>query len=72
VLFVLGLVFVPMLVFASRLAAAKRVGLLEYGALAMRYVQEFDAKMAARRSPSRPALRRERGPAVARRPRQLL
>jgi len=39
-LFVLG----PLCVFAPRLAQVKRQGLLEYGALANRYVREFDAK----------------------------
>jgi len=34
----------PMLVFAPKLAAAKRAGLREYGALAQRYVREFDGK----------------------------
>lgn len=34
----------PMLVFAPTLAAAKREGLREYGALAQRYVREFDQK----------------------------
>jgi len=34
----------PMLVFAPKLAAAKRAGLHEYGALAQRYVREFDGK----------------------------
>jgi hypothetical protein len=34
----------PMLVFAPKLAAAKRTGLREYGTLAQRYVREFDAK----------------------------
>ena len=34
----------PLLVFAPRIAQAKRTGLLEYGALAQRYVREFDAK----------------------------
>ena len=41
------LVFVvlgPMLVFAPKLAAAKRAGLREYGTLAERYVREFDQK----------------------------
>jgi hypothetical protein len=37
-------VFGPFLVFAPRLAAAKRKGLDEYGRLAERYVREFDAK----------------------------
>ena len=39
-LFVLG----PLLVFAPRLAAAKRTGLREYGTLAKRYTDEFDHK----------------------------
>ena len=39
-LFVLG----PLLVFAPRLAAAKRNGLREYGMLAKRYTDEFDHK----------------------------
>jgi hypothetical protein len=34
----------PLLVFAPTLAAAKRTGLGEYGALAQRYVREFDRK----------------------------
>jgi hypothetical protein len=34
----------PMLVFAPRLMRAKRQGLIEYGALAERYVREFDQK----------------------------
>lgn len=34
----------PLLVFAPRIAQAKRTGLLEYGALAQRYVREFDTK----------------------------
>jgi hypothetical protein len=34
----------PLLVFAPRIAQAKRTGLLEYGALAQRYVREFDVK----------------------------
>jgi hypothetical protein len=38
--FVLG----PLLVFAPRLARTKRTGLSEYGALAQRYVREFDQK----------------------------
>ena len=40
VLAVLG----PLLVFAPRLAAVKRVGLREYGTLGQRYVSEFDRK----------------------------
>jgi hypothetical protein len=38
------LVFAPLFVFAPQLAEAKRTGLSEYGALAERYVREFDAK----------------------------
>jgi hypothetical protein len=34
----------PLLVFAPRIAEVKRTGLLEYGALAQRYVREFDSK----------------------------
>ncbi|HSE91571.1 MAG TPA: hypothetical protein VLJ79_35565 [Candidatus Binatia bacterium] len=34
----------PLLVFALQLAQAKRTGNREYGALAERYVREFDAK----------------------------
>jgi hypothetical protein len=44
VLFVLVLVFGPLLVFAPQLAAAQRRGLREYGTLAERYVREFDGK----------------------------
>jgi hypothetical protein len=40
----LCLVLGPLLVFAPRLAQAKRTGLMEYGILAQRYVREFDAK----------------------------
>jgi hypothetical protein len=42
---VLVILFVgPLLVFAPRIAQAKRKGFLEYGALAQRYVREFDVK----------------------------
>ena len=34
----------PLLVFSSKLEAAKRAGLREYGALAQRYAREFDRK----------------------------
>jgi len=44
VVFLLCLVLGPLLVFSPQLAAAKRKGLLEYGALAQRYVRGFDAK----------------------------
>ena len=44
VVLLLCLVLGPLLVFAPQLARAKQVGLREYGALAQRYVREFDAK----------------------------
>jgi hypothetical protein len=44
VLFLLCIVFGPLLVFAPQLASAKRTGLGEYGSLAQRYVREFDEK----------------------------
>jgi hypothetical protein len=44
VVFVLCLAVVPLLVFAPQLAEAKRTGLREYGALAERYVRDFDTK----------------------------
>jgi hypothetical protein len=42
--FLLCLVFGPLLVFAPQLARAKRTGLNEYGTLAERYVRDFDVK----------------------------
>lgn len=44
VVFLLLLAFGPLIVFAPRLARSKRQGLLEYGALASRYVRGFDWK----------------------------
>jgi len=44
VLFLLLIVLGPLLLFAPRLSAARRAGLREYGALAQRYVREFDDK----------------------------
>jgi hypothetical protein len=44
VVFLLLVVLGPLLLFAPHLAAARRVGLREYGALAQRYVREFDDK----------------------------
>ena len=44
VVFLLMLVLGPLCVFAPRLAQVKREGLLEYGALASRYVEGFDQK----------------------------
>ena len=43
-IFLLCLVFGPLLVFTPQLAEAKRAGNREYGTLAQRYVREFDAK----------------------------
>jgi hypothetical protein len=43
-IFVLCLVFGPLMVFAPQLAKAKRKGLREYGTLAECYVREFDTK----------------------------
>jgi hypothetical protein len=43
-LFLLCIVFLPLLVFSPQLAEAKRTGLREYGTLAERYVREFDLK----------------------------
>jgi hypothetical protein len=43
-IFLLGLVLGPLLVFSPQLASAKRTGLREYGTLAGRYVREFDVK----------------------------
>jgi hypothetical protein len=44
VVFMLCVVFGPLLVFAPQLAETKRTGYREYGTLAMRYVREFDTK----------------------------
>jgi len=44
VVFLLGIVLGPLLMFAPQLAQAKRTGNREYGTLAERYVREFDAK----------------------------
>jgi len=44
VVFLVCLVLGPLLVFAPQLAQAKRTGNREYGALAERYVREFDAE----------------------------
>jgi hypothetical protein len=44
VVFLLCLVFGPLLVFSPQLSRAKRRGLLEYGALAEQYVRDFDGK----------------------------
>jgi hypothetical protein len=44
VIFMVILVVGPLMVFAPRLAQARRTGLREYGTLAQRYVREFDTK----------------------------
>jgi hypothetical protein len=44
VIFLLCVVFGPLMVFAPQLAQVKRTGHLEYGALAERYVRAFDVK----------------------------
>jgi len=44
VLFLMCLVFGPLLVFSPQIAMAKRKGLNEYGALAERYIRDFDGK----------------------------
>jgi hypothetical protein len=44
VVLMLLVVLGPLLVFSPRLAAAKRRGQMEYGALAQRYVQDYDRK----------------------------
>jgi hypothetical protein len=44
VIAVLFVVLAPLLVFAGRLAGVKRAGLRDYGALAHRYVREFEVK----------------------------
>lgn len=44
VAFILLTIFAPLCAFAPKLAQAKRLGMLEYGNLACRYVREFDYK----------------------------
>jgi hypothetical protein len=44
VIFVLCIVFGPLLAFAPQLAATKQVGLNKYGTMAERYVREFESK----------------------------
>ncbi|CAD5378102.1 conserved membrane hypothetical protein [Pseudomonas sp. OF001] len=44
VIFVECLVIAPLFVFSAQLANAKRIGLREYGGLAMNYVRDFDSK----------------------------
>ncbi len=51
-IFLLAVVFGPLLVFAPQLAKAKREGLYEYGTLAERYVRGFDVKWLRSGSPA--------------------
>jgi hypothetical protein len=52
VVFLLLLVLGPLLLFVPHLATARRIGLREYGALAQRYVREFDTKWLRGGAPS--------------------
>lgn len=56
VIFVLCLVFGPLMLLAPQLARAKRIGLREYGTLAQRYVREFDGKWLRGGAPADEAL----------------
>ena len=56
VVFLLLLVLGPLLLFMPQLAAARRVGLREYGTLAHRYVQDFEAKWVRGSAPAEEAL----------------
>ena len=56
VLFLLGIVLGPLLVFSPQLAQAKRTGNREYGTLAERYVREFDTKWLRGGAPAEEAL----------------
>jgi hypothetical protein len=49
--FLLCLVFGPLLVFSPQLSRTKRQGLLDYGTLAERYVRDFDGKWLRDRAP---------------------
>jgi hypothetical protein len=54
--FLLLVVLGPLLLFAPRLAATRRLGLREYGSLAQRYVREFDDKWLRGGAPAGEAL----------------
>jgi hypothetical protein len=56
VVFLLCLVIGPLLVFTPKLAALKRKAIREYGALAQRYVREFDAKWLRGNAPANESL----------------
>ena len=55
-LFLLCIVFGPLLVFSPQLAEAKRKGLREYGTLAQRYVREYDQKWLRGAPPDEPCV----------------
>ncbi len=52
VVFLLIIVLGPLLLFMPHLAAARRIGLREYGTLAQHYVREFDDKWLRGRAPA--------------------
>ena len=52
VVFLLIIVLGPLLLFLPHLAAARRIGLREYGTLAQHYVREFDDKWLRGRAPA--------------------
>jgi hypothetical protein len=54
--FLLCMVFGPLLVFAPQLAWTKRTGLAEYGTFAVRYVREFEAKWLRAAQPAKDPL----------------
>src|SRR5262249_61216249 len=56
VAFLLLVVLGPLLLFTPHLAAARRIGLREYGTLAQRYVREFDDKWLRGGAPAGEAL----------------
>jgi hypothetical protein len=56
VVFMLGIVLGPFLMFTPQLTKVKRTGNLEYGTLAERYVREFDAKWLRGGAPAGEAL----------------
>jgi hypothetical protein len=56
VVFLVCVVLGPLLVFAPQLAQTKRMGNREYGALAQRYVREFDTKWLRGGAPAEEAL----------------
>src|SRR4030095_8885172 len=52
VIVMLLVVLLPLFAFTARLATARRAGMVEYGALAQRYVREFDRKWLRGGAPS--------------------